>query len=234
MLSGDAEFQAVGDAMGALDEVLGRGRRTDLVRGVLEQREPAVEVAPIDRQRQILLHRPAMIEAAHQRNGRPERAHALQMQFPVGDARVEHGSEQRILTDFPIEGVYHALDHRFVDACPLGDLGGDGGAALGGSHANSSQQVFYIHVLALDAASARPENGRIRRTASRGHGAESSVKSGKIARHGILVSPSNFVSQCAIDPSSYVSFQSTYPEAARLLNLRSVNYDRANATEAPP
>jgi len=50
MLSGDAEFQAVGDAVGALDEVLGRGRRTDLVRGVLEQREPAVEVARIDRE----------------------------------------------------------------------------------------------------------------------------------------------------------------------------------------
>jgi hypothetical protein len=76
-----------------------------------------------------------MIDAAHQRDGRPERAHSPQVRFPIGNARIEHGSEQRILADLCIERAHQTIDHRVVDAGLGGDFGGHRGAALGRVHA---------------------------------------------------------------------------------------------------
>lgn len=50
----DAHLEALGDSLGALDEVGGRDGRADFVRGLAKELQPAVEMAPVDGQRQML------------------------------------------------------------------------------------------------------------------------------------------------------------------------------------
>ena len=61
----------------------------------LEQLEPAVEMRGIDRQRQMLDHRRAVIAARHQRDRRPERAHLRKMRLPIPDAGLEDRPQHR-------------------------------------------------------------------------------------------------------------------------------------------
>ena len=58
-----------------------------------EQRQPTIEIPRVDRQRQMLGHGLTMITAAHQRDGRPEGKHLLQMRFPIFDLRSEDRTE---------------------------------------------------------------------------------------------------------------------------------------------
>src|SRR4051794_4392296 len=79
----DAQLEAVSDPVRPLDEVIGGRRRTDIAGGRGKDLEPTVEMRRVDRQRQMRGHRLTMITATHQRDGRPERAHATEMTFPV-------------------------------------------------------------------------------------------------------------------------------------------------------
>jgi hypothetical protein len=63
---GDAELQALGDALYAVDEVRCGGVRADLACRALKQLQPTIEVARVDRQGQVLFHGLAMIPARHQ------------------------------------------------------------------------------------------------------------------------------------------------------------------------
>src|SRR5690242_14322491 len=85
VMARNPELQALGDTTRPLDEVLRRRGRTDVMGGRLEQREPAVEMLRIDRQRQMVGHRRAMVATGHQRDRRPEGAHPLQMRLPIAD-----------------------------------------------------------------------------------------------------------------------------------------------------
>src|SRR3546814_14935860 len=67
VLSGDAELQALGDPPRPLEAVLGRRRRADRQRRLLEQRQPAVEMRTVHRQRHVRAHRLAAVAP-----GRPE------------------------------------------------------------------------------------------------------------------------------------------------------------------
>lgn len=66
MLAGNAEFEALGNALGSFQKMRGGDRWTDLDRNTLEDRQPAIEMIGMNGQRQVLLHRLAMIAAAHQ------------------------------------------------------------------------------------------------------------------------------------------------------------------------
>ena len=49
VIPGDAKFQAFGNASCSLNEVVGRSRRANSLSRMLEQFEPAVKVARVDR-----------------------------------------------------------------------------------------------------------------------------------------------------------------------------------------
>src|ERR1700754_5134193 len=53
----DSEFQTFSHPARAIDEVVGGFRRAQIAGRRLEQREPAVEMTGLDRERQMLLHR---------------------------------------------------------------------------------------------------------------------------------------------------------------------------------
>ena len=78
----------------------------------LEQFEPAVEMPGIDRQRQVLGHRRAVIAARHQRDRRPERAHLRQMRLPIPDPGLEDRPQHRIGANLGVEAAHQTLDHR--------------------------------------------------------------------------------------------------------------------------
>ncbi len=66
--SRDSHFKAVSYPAGSLDKVLGGGRRTNLGSSSLEERKPAIEMRPIDRQTHMHTHRLPVITAGHQRD----------------------------------------------------------------------------------------------------------------------------------------------------------------------
>ena len=64
--AGDAEFEAGRDPPRPFDKMRFRLGRADLAGGLLEQLKPAVEMIGVDRQRQMLDHRRAVVAARHQ------------------------------------------------------------------------------------------------------------------------------------------------------------------------
>src|ERR1700733_307896 len=131
--TGDAKLEALGNATGALDEPLGRGRRANLARRLLEQRQPSIEVARIYSQGHMLHHRLAVIAPRVKRQRRPEGEHIVKMRIPVRNPRLEDRREQRILPHPRIEPANQRLDHRFVDARFFLRERHDSGAALFGA-----------------------------------------------------------------------------------------------------
>src|SRR5262249_7003743 len=114
--AGDAEFEALRDPPGTLDEMGRSVRRTDLAGGLFEQSKPTVEMTAVDRQWKMPGHRRAVIAPGHQGDRRPECAHLRQMRTPIRDPRLEDRSEHGIGAYLGVEAVYEALDHRLVDA----------------------------------------------------------------------------------------------------------------------
>ena len=105
-LPGDAELQASSNAVSTPDKMRRRNGRTDFVGCLLEQAKPAVEMPGIHREGQVLLHRPPVINAAHEDNRGPESAHALKMRLPVGDPLVEDWTQELIRAHLAVEGVH--------------------------------------------------------------------------------------------------------------------------------
>src|SRR5579864_4804044 len=75
----DAKLEALGNPMRPFDEPLGGLWRTNIARRLLEQGEPAVEMARIYRQGQVLRHRLAVVAPGHERQRRPEREHLFEI-----------------------------------------------------------------------------------------------------------------------------------------------------------
>jgi hypothetical protein len=66
-----------------------------------------------------------MIAATHQRDGRPEGAHARQVDLPVMHLSLEDRADQRVKTGTAVEGACEPLDHRFVDPGPRNNISDD-------------------------------------------------------------------------------------------------------------
>lgn len=79
-------------------------------------------MAGVDRQRQMLLHRLAVVAPRHQGDRGPEGAHALEMRVPVPDPLGEDGAENGIGAHAVVEGADEAIDHRLVDAGASNDV----------------------------------------------------------------------------------------------------------------
>src|SRR5579883_536435 len=130
-LRGDANLEAVGEPTGALDEVRGRGRRTEFVRGLGKQFQPTIEMRGIDRQRQMLGQRLTVVAPAHQRHRRPEIVHAAEVRLPIVDLALENRSNQRIAPGAGVKAADQTIDHGFVNPGPGDDIGNDKVAASG-------------------------------------------------------------------------------------------------------
>src|SRR5690606_3848872 len=108
--AGDTELETGGDPLGALEEDRGPLGGADLPRRRLEEGEPAVEMAPVDRQGEVHAHRLALIAARAERDRGPEGTHALEVPVPVLDPRLEHRSEPGVRAHAGVEGVNEAFD----------------------------------------------------------------------------------------------------------------------------
>lgn len=128
--AGNAELETRCDPARAVHETVCYLVIEQIPRGLLEQAEPAIEVPGVDGQWQMHAHRLAVIIVARQYDGRPECAHALQVGFPVVNARTENGPEQVIRADARIEAANELLDHGFVDAGLLAHLLNNGRTTL--------------------------------------------------------------------------------------------------------
>eukprot|EP01136_Pigoraptor_vietnamica_P001657 Opistho-1_new@28575 len=120
---GDAELKAFGDVASPGDEVAGGERRAQLLRGLLKQRQPAVEVFRVHRQPHMFGHRPAAVDSGRQRHRRPEPLHLRQMGSPVLDPLGEDGPEQRIGSNLAVEAFDQVGDQRLIDAGGGADAG---------------------------------------------------------------------------------------------------------------
>nr|WP_232831210.1 hypothetical protein [Peristeroidobacter agariperforans] len=87
-----------------------------ITRSLFEEIEPSIEVSGVDWQWQMHAHRLTVVGAARQHDRRPKCAHALQVRFPVLNARIEDGPEQVISADASIEPANELFDHCFIDA----------------------------------------------------------------------------------------------------------------------
>jgi hypothetical protein len=99
-----------------------RRRRADISCSPSKNLEPAIKVRCVDGQRQMGHHRLAVITSAHQRDGRPESAHAAEMTLPVMHLVLEDWADQRVEPGAAVEGAHQPFDHRLVDAGPLDDV----------------------------------------------------------------------------------------------------------------
>ncbi len=116
MTGGNAELEARCDTARAVHEVFCNVVTEQISCSLLEEIEPVIEVPGIDWQWQMHAHRLTVVDTTRQHDGRPEGAHALQVRFPVVNARIEDGPEQVISADASIEAANELLDHGFVDA----------------------------------------------------------------------------------------------------------------------
>lgn len=122
-MGGDAKFQTFCDALRPLDEMRGGGRATKLFRRCFKKRQPAVKMRARNRQGLMFLHGLAAILAAHQGDGGPESAHALQMRVPVGNPFFKDRRQHVILPDAPVELEDKLTDEHLIDARSLPDFG---------------------------------------------------------------------------------------------------------------
>src|SRR5690625_2743657 len=98
-------MQRLRDPFRALDDMFGAGWRAGLVGGLAEKLEPALEMRPVYRQRDMRRHRAAMIGAGHQGDRMPERDHLLQMWVPILDPRGENRPKHGVFPDFRVKLV---------------------------------------------------------------------------------------------------------------------------------
>lgn len=110
----EADLQAGGDAVGAVDEEGGGGTLANLGYICLEQRQPALKMLVLDAKPLVHRVRPAAVPAACQRDRGPEIDHLREVIVPaISNPFIEDRPQDGIAADFGVESVNQLLDKRF-------------------------------------------------------------------------------------------------------------------------
>ena len=127
---GDAEAEAVGDALGAVGEEGGDLFGAVLFGGLAEELQPAGEVSVGEfGDGEVFWHRAAHVAAGAQQHGTPEIGDGGDVVRPLrlGDDPVEHRADDLVGAGPGVKILHHGSDHRFIE------FGGD--EAAGGVEA---------------------------------------------------------------------------------------------------
>ena len=130
-MEGEPEPEALRDTLGAVDEQRRRRRQAQRLDGLLEQCQPADEVAILELgDGEVLGHGPAAIAARAEQQRRPEIVHGAEVVRPLigGDAGLEDRADDLVGPHLLVKGVDDAHDPGLVES------GRGGPARHGGTH----------------------------------------------------------------------------------------------------
>ena len=116
LLVGDACLEVLSDAVRYEDDGVGVLGGHDLVGGLGEEGEPAVEVLGVEGEREVDHHGVAFVASSGEHDGGPEVLELGEMEGPVVDHGVEDGTNHIVAADFGVETVYEVADLFFGDS----------------------------------------------------------------------------------------------------------------------